>query len=393
MSERVTRRTRGDGGLFRRPALSRFWYIQWYDLDGKVHRESSGTESRQKAQAILRDRLGKRDAGEPVIPTKVTFTEAADALVAEYRATGNRNPKEVEKRLAPLRASFGPRAIRTIDEDTVTAYVEARRRPTTLEDGTVRPGKANGTINRELGILQRVLKLAARRRKLARVPTITLLREDNARQGFFERDQYEAVRAQLHARPDVQVVIDIAYTLGWRVRDEILPLTWNRVDLDKLTLRLDPGTTKNRDGREVSLRMFPHLVDALREQRARVEAFQKATGRIIPYVFPHLDPKSAHAGTQLSDFRKTWATALHRAGLTGKLKHDFRRTAVRNMERAGVPRSVAMKITGHRTELIYRRYAIVDAAAIDEGLAKLAALHRADTQASPKVVPIAQARG
>ena len=62
------------------------------------------------------------------------------------------------------------------------------------------------------------------------------------------------------------------------------------------------------------------------------------------------------------------------------------------MERAGVPRSVAMKITGHKTESVYRRYAIVDAAAIDEGLAKLATLHRADAQAPAKVVPIGQAR-
>lgn len=68
-------------------------------------------------------------------------------------------------------------------------YIRSRQHPDTLDDGTTLPGKANGTINRELGILQRVLKLAARRRKLARVPTITLLREDNARQGFLERDQ------------------------------------------------------------------------------------------------------------------------------------------------------------------------------------------------------------
>jgi integrase len=274
----------------------------------------------------------------------------------------------------------------------VTAYIRSRQHPDTLDDGTTPPGKANGTINRELGILQRVLKLASRRRKLARVPTITLLREDNARQGFFERDQYEAVWAHLHARPDVQVVLGVAYTLRRRIRSEVLPLTWNRVDLEKLTVRLEPGTTKNRDGREVSLRMFPHLVQAFREQRARVDAFQRASGRIVPYVFPHLDPESPHAGNQLSDFRRTWATACRRAGLTGKIRHDFRRTAVRNMERAGVPRSVAMKITGHKTELIYRRYAIVDAKAIDEGLAKLAALHQSDGQASPKVVSLASAR-
>jgi integrase len=80
--------------------------------------------------------------------------------------------------------------------------------------------------------------------------------------------------------------------------------------------------------------------------------------------------------------------------LTGKesfrLAHDFRRTAVRNLERAGVPRSVAMKLTGHKTEAVYRRYAIVAEQDLIEGAAKLAALHENLTAqaAQPKVVGI-----
>src|SRR5947199_1778054 len=64
-----------------------------------------------------------------------------------------------------------------------------------------------------------------------------------------------------------------------------------------------------------------------------------------------------------------------------RLPHDFRRTAVRNLERAGVPRSTAMKMIGHRTESIYRRYAIVDEAMLKEGAVKLQILH--DTQQGP----------
>lgn len=73
--------------------------------------------------------------------------------------------------------------------------------------------------------------------------------------------------------------------------------------------------------------------------------------------------------------------ALKRYGVhTGRIPHDFRRPAVRNMERAGVPRSVAMKLSGHRTESVYRRYAIVSEADL-RGVAKLATLHRGDTPA------------
>ena len=57
------------------------------------------------------------------------------------------------------------------------------------------------------------------------------------------------------------------------------------------------------------------------------------------------------------------------------LLHDFRRTAVRNLERAGVPRSTAMQMTGHLTESVYRRYAIVDATMLTEGAAKLQTFH------------------
>jgi integrase len=68
-----------------------------------------------------------------------------------------------------------------------------------------------------------------------------------------------------------------------------------------------------------------------------------------------------------------WISACEAAGYPGKLIHDFRRTAVRNLERAGVPRSTAMQMVGHKTEAIYRRYAIVDEQMHREGAAKLEA--------------------
>jgi len=72
----------------------------------------------------------------------------------------------------------------------------------------------------------------------------------------------------------------------------------------------------------------------------------------------------------------------------GRLVHDLRRTAVRNLKRAGVSRSVAMKLTGHKTEAVYRRYAITSAADLSEGVAKLAVLHDASVD-SRMVLPFA----
>lgn len=89
------------------------------------------------------------------------------------------------------------------------------------------------------------------------------------------------------------------------------------------------------------------------------------TGKTIcPFVF-HRN------GEQIKEFRTAWKNACKAAGCPGKLIHDMRRSAVRTFERAGVPRSVAMSIVGHKTESIYRRYAIVDEAMQREAAARL----------------------
>jgi hypothetical protein len=142
--------------------------------------------------------------------------------------------------------------------------------------------------------------------------------------------------------------------------------------------------TKNNEGRMFPL--TPRLREILEKQLARTEALQRATGKIIPWLF-HRD------GKPINSFRKTWITACVDAGfgrvikdtkgkvikkVADRIPHDFRRTAVRNLERAGVARSAAMKMVGHKTESIYRRYAIADESMLQEAGEKLARLHSAD---------------
>ena len=79
-----------------------------------------------------------------------------------------------------------------------------------------------------------------------------------------------------------------------------------------------------------------------------------------------------------------------RAGVPGRIPHDFRRTAVRNLERAGVSRSAAMKMVGYRTESIYRRYAIVSESDLLQAGQQLAALHGTDRQPTATVVPLSR---
>jgi integrase len=112
-----------------------------------------------------------------------------------------------------------------------------------------------------------------------------------------------------------------------------------------------------------------YLTAVLLPHRAsrQLEFSRRLSERSGPYVF-HRDGKPVH------DLRGSWKKACRAAGLGSTLFHDLRRSSVRNMERAGVPRSVAMQLTGHRTESIYRRYAITNEADLSRGVRLVARL-------------------
>jgi integrase len=148
-------------------------------------------------------------------------------------------------------------------------------------------------------------------------------------------------------------VATFAYYTGWRVQSEVLTLQWHQVDLKAGVVRLDPGTTKNREGRVFPLGMLDDLRTSVEAQRACTEALQRARGEIVASVF-HRE------GQPIRNFRKAWKTACKAAGCPGRIPHDFRRTAMRNLVRAGVPEKTAMQLTGHKTRAVFDRYDIVD---------------------------------
>lgn len=357
------------------------WWIS-YSVHGKRHKEPADSTNRADAVRLLKQRIADAASGKPVGSQveRTTLDDILKMVEDDYAANGRRSLDRMKQAAAHLKDFFdGASKARDITADRVTAY-QARR----LEEGA-KPS----TANYELAMLRRGFRLGARAGKLASRPEIQLLHVENARKGFFEAEQHRTVMKHL---PDyLQAVAAVAYITGWRTKSELLTRQWRHVDFANGWLRLDPGETKNGEGREFPF--TPDLRAILEAQRERVREIEKATGAIIPWVFVHpLNGGRSAAGSPIKDFRGAWEKACKGAGVPGRLVHDFRRTAVRNLERAGVPRSAAMKLTGHKTEAVYRRYAITDSAMLQEAAVKLAALHATEAK-SPSSVQVKAIEG
>lgn len=334
----------------------RVYWIRYY-RNGKRYEESTRTADRDIAKRVLRIREGEVASGIPVSPAigRVKFEDAVTDIELEYKQNGRRSIDDLKRRFAlHLTPYFGGRRLTSITTSDVRAYVESRQKDKA----------ANATINRELAALKRLFNLAKRGRRILadHVPHIELLQEDNIRKGFFERDRFEAVRAKLPA--DLQPVVTFAYLTGWR-KAEIFALDWRQVDFNGGTVTLDPGTTKNRDGRVFPFSALPELRELLIAQKTRTEELERATATIIPAVFHR-------HGRRIVSLVAAWRSACEAAGYPGMLIHDLRRTSVRNLVRARVPERVAMMLSGHKTRSIFSRYNIVDEADLSSGVAKLA---------------------
>ena len=156
---------------------------------------------------------------------------------------------------------------------------------------------------------------------------------------------------------------------------EIKNLTWDHVDLANNVIRLEDQDVKNSEGREIPLiDGLPEMLEKIRQANPNAE-----------YVFLGVGKE------QIKSFRKAWANACEATGLKDFLFHDLRRSAVRNLVRAGVSRGVAMKITGHKTEEVFERYNITDSKDIESAGVSLTEylnqkrLEAAQTPAKPRL--------
>src|SRR5262249_29206372 len=151
--------------------------------------------------------------------------------------------------------------------------------------------------------------------------------ESAPRAGFFDRDQVAAVCR--HLPESLQGLVNFAFITGWRIASEVQTLEWRQIDFKAGVVRLEPGTTKNRAGRE--FHFTAELRALLRAQRASADAAQREHDCVVPWVFFRLVAKGRRGPKEAKPivrFDKAWKNACRAAGLPGRIPHDFRRSAI-----------------------------------------------------------------
>ncbi len=381
------------GSLYKRGNV---WWIKYY-RNGKCYRKSSKSTKKMVAKKFLNRKEGDIAKGEfyEIDFSKVVFDDLAADFLMDYEINEKKSLDRAKISLSHLMTEFeGAKVIDITTQRVQNIYIQDRKRwcckscDEKFHVGAemicprcgrakLKKGAANATINRELSALRRILNIGAKQTppKVNRVPYIPMLKENNTRKGFFEYDQFIALRDEL---PDyLKPYVTFGYKVGWR-HQEIASLTWADVDLANGIVTLKVGETKNKEARTV------YLDEELKSMLECQWDKRKQAGKIVPFVFP-----GENGIGKIVNVRRAWNTACRKIGMgygyklladyvqkwegklpAGPIFHDLRRTAVRNMVRAGIPERVAMMVSGHKTRSVFDRYNIVNDADLKMAAAK-----------------------
>lgn len=349
---------------------SSVWWIKWSE-NGKTRYTCTNTTNRREAE-----RVRKRLRDESIIAAIKTerrrgtsLGEVLRLLIADYEVTGKSSVRRAELSVRTL-LSILPETMPAVEvtEARIVEYARTRREL----------GAANGTINRELAALRRAFKLAHRSFDaegaplVPRVPSISMLAEAPPRQGFY--DEAEVRQIASHLPEWAAAPILFLWITGWR-RSAALRLEWRHVDRKARQIRVAAGAPNKPRAAVWPYGSHPELEGIIDQQWAAHEELQRQ-GRLVPWVFHRGGAPLIVGGDNLSQaFREAWDAARNAAGLPHRILHDFRRTAARNLTRAGLQRGLAMRLTGHLTESIFERYNIVTEDDLADGVKMLAEYH------------------
>ena len=343
------RRERHTGSLYLRGST---WWAKYY-VRGAAVRVSTGTADPGKAKKFLRTRTGEVAAGVHQDVTSLRYEDLRATFYLDYEGKKRKSLRHDEEgnpyidKVRRLDSFFRNCKAQEIDAELVRQFQKQE----------LDRGMSAASVNRSVSALRRMFSLAKQDKRLRDLPYFPMLKEAKPRKGFVEKPQYERL---MRVVPDyLRVPLAIGFHCGMR-RGEVLALRWEAVDFVGEVIRLNPGETKNDEGRYAPI--TPELRELLLAARAKRDG--------CAFVCYRHD-KRGHV-VRVRTFRKAWATATKKAGLPGLLYHDLRRSGVRNLVRAGVSTKVAREISGHKTEAVFSRYNISNEQDIRDAGRKLA---------------------
>jgi integrase len=328
---------RGQGRVFQRG--KQFWIA--YMLDGVEKREPAQTTDMKRAEKFLKERIDERGAHRLGLQTfttaemkKITICDLLENVKADLNGKGSPQTLSTIKQADE---AFGHYKAMSLSSQNVKDYIARQQAD----------GYKNATINRVTGMLRHAFTVAVEEGKISRAPHIKQLSEsDNVRQGICSEAEFIRVRENLPA--DLRDFATFAFRSGWR-RGEIAELDWENIKENDPFVRLRPEQAKNKHGRKLPL--VGELVGVIGRRR-QARSFQaNGVTQLSNLVFHR-------RGREVFEFRKAWHTACKKAGVPNLLFHDLRRAACSAMTNAKVPMLVAMQISGHKTQSMFKRYNI-----------------------------------
>jgi integrase len=274
-------------------------------------------------------------------PAVLTVHDLLEALKTDLQLRGKLSSQNASH-LKRADGDFGNRLAIALTAEQIDAYKKAR----------LAEANAPASINRPLQLIRQAYGFAVKRDHISRVPNIEFLSEKgNARKGFCDEPTFRRILKVLPSY--LKDFCLFGYCTGMRY-GEIRSLKWAYVSGDVIELQ---AVDAKGDRDESNARLIPMVgkdLAGILQRRRTARKVKTDEGTTLAVLIFH------HNGNPIVDIRKAWKTACKKAGVAGLLFHDLRRSAVKNLDEAGVSRDVAKSISGHKTDAMYTRYNIAD---------------------------------